>query len=69
MIDESAYQGHSTELKKNDESSTFLLPASQFSGLLGSGFVRRELIATHTDSRFHDGVHSDLRISKQISPV
>jgi hypothetical protein len=43
-------------------------PASQFNGLLGSGFAKRTIKAWQAKDKLHAGVQWLLRISKQISP-
>jgi|TARA_B110000503_G_scaffold60019_1_gene95532 hypothetical protein len=46
-----------------------MFPASQFSGLSGSGLHSSARIALHTECKVHAGDHASFRISRQISPV
>ena len=55
----------------NPRKSLFLkrFPASQFKGLLGSGFARSTINAWQARERLHAGVQWLFRISRHISPV
>lgn len=44
-------------------------PESQLSGLSGSGWAIKAIIALHTDWSVHAGLQAFFRISRQISPV
>lgn len=44
-------------------------PESQLSGLSGSGWAIKAIIALQTDCRVHAGLHAFFSISRQISPV
>lgn len=46
-----------------------ILPESQLSGLSGSGWAIKAIIALQTDWSVHAGLQAFFRISRQISPV
>lgn len=45
------------------------LPESQLSGLSGSGWAIKAIIALQTDWSVQAGLHAFFKISRQISPV
>lgn len=45
------------------------LPESQFSGLSGSGWAIKAIIALQTDWSVQAGLHAFFKMSRQISPV
>lgn len=58
-----------TQTNKQLQKVMLMIPESQFSGLSGSGWAIRAIIALQTDWSVQAGLQAFFKISRQISPV
>jgi hypothetical protein len=57
------------DLKPLSSPARIKFPASQFNGLLASGWFNNEIIARQSVDNVQAGLQEDFKMSKQISPV
>lgn len=60
---------HTRDKWENNREEKVCQPESQFSGLSGSGWAIKAIIALQTDWRVQAGLQAFFKISRQISPV